>query len=306
MGGSGEPPDPLDELSLVTTHATPLSKLLVASGDTSAAAAQAARLAATIQAQYPHLWPESVRALIVHSAEWTEQMRRDVERVAAGRRTEVLVRRNGWGVPSIERARWSASNALTLIAQDQFRPFAAPQGGRVPTKDMNVHALPWPREALQDLEDTEVELRVTLSYFIEPSPGRRGWRYRHRYASYGLRFAVKNPLERVDAFRARLSRDAQDDDTSGGGGEQGWTLGRLRKRGSIHSDIWRGPAVELAERGMVGVFPVGGWWKERHHLGRWKRTVRYALIVSIRTPATEIDIYTPVELEVGVPIEIAT
>ena len=34
--------------------------------------ALAARLATMVQAQYPALWPETVRALLVHSARWTD------------------------------------------------------------------------------------------------------------------------------------------------------------------------------------------------------------------------------------------
>ena len=40
-------------------------------GDTSAANAEAARLAAILASQYPAFWPESIRGLLVHSAEWT-------------------------------------------------------------------------------------------------------------------------------------------------------------------------------------------------------------------------------------------
>lgn len=43
----------------------------------------------------------------------------------------------------------------------------------VRTKDMNLHALPWPREELLALGAEQVELRVTLSYFVEPNPARR-------------------------------------------------------------------------------------------------------------------------------------
>jgi hypothetical protein len=68
----------------------------------------------------------------------------------------------------------------------------------------------------------------------------------------------------------------------------------LRSRGSIHSDYWRGTAVALAEKGHIAVFPVSGWWRERKHLKRWDRKARYSLIVTIKTPSEEIDIYTPV------------
>ncbi len=54
------------------------------------------------------------------------------------------------------------------------------------------------------------------------------------------------------------------------------------------------------------MYPVGGWWKERRNLGRWERRVRYALIVTIKTPAAEVDIYTPVAAQVSVPTEVTT
>src|SRR5256885_8145814 len=34
-----------------------------------------------------------------------------------------------------------------------------------------------------------VEMRVTLSFFVEPNPSRRGWQSKFRYQSHGLRFA---------------------------------------------------------------------------------------------------------------------
>ncbi len=36
---------------------------------------------------------------------------------------------------------------------------------------MRLHRLPWPKEVLEQLGGLEVRMRVTLSYFIEPSPG---------------------------------------------------------------------------------------------------------------------------------------
>ncbi len=47
-----------------------------------------------------------------------------------------------------------------------------------------------------------------------------------------------------------------------------------------------------------------GWWKERHNLGRWQRKARYSLVVSIHVPEIEVDLYTPVSTQVGIPVEI--
>jgi hypothetical protein len=109
--------------------------------------------------------------------------------------------------------------------------------------------------------------------------------------------------EDLQDFRARVSRDAQDKERGATApADPGWVVGpNQRWRGSIHSDTWNGIAADLAQRGHLAVYPVGGWWKERPHLGRWERLVRYSLVVTIKTPEIEMDIYTPVEAQVAVP-----
>jgi hypothetical protein len=60
-----------DPLLLLTIHWRPAERLFTTMGDTSAATAQAARMAAVLLARYPDYWPETIRGLLVHSAEWT-------------------------------------------------------------------------------------------------------------------------------------------------------------------------------------------------------------------------------------------
>jgi hypothetical protein len=190
------------------------------------------------------------------------------------------------------------------MVEDALLPFRK-DGSQIKTRDMNVHRLPWPRAELATLGDLDVELRITLSYFIEPNPGERGWTRRHRYASHNLRFAMKRSLETVDEFRQRINKAAQDEEIgepAGGAGGDNWVLGPIRDRGSIHSDIWRGSAAALADRDAVGVFPITGWWKEKPALQRWERAARYALLVSIRAPDTEIDIYNSIAAQLVVPV----
>ncbi len=86
-----------------------------------------------------------------------------------------------------------------------------------------------------------------------------------------------------------------------------WDIGpQLRSKGSIHSDTWTGSAVELARCGVLAVYPVSGWWRERKHLDCWRRKARYSLIVTIETPET--DVYTPIANQIGIPapVEIET
>lgn len=118
----------------------------------------------------------------------------------------------------------------------------------------------------------------------------------------------KRPEESVDRFRRRVNAAAREEDerVARAGNDEGWVLGpRLRDRGSLHSDVWRGTAADLANRHAIGVFPVGGWWREKPKLERADHRVRYALIVSLRANV-EIDLYTEIANAVGIEIDVET
>ena len=119
-------------------------------------------------------------------------------------------------------------------------------------REMALHDLPWPRDVLESLGEAQAELRVTLSYFIEPNPSRRGWNNRYAYQSHGLRFSMKRPEETSASFARRIdvalrneSYHSVDLET-----EEGWFFGAnsQTKPGSLHTDIWRGTAAALAEK----------------------------------------------------------
>jgi hypothetical protein len=305
---SGSSFDTPETLQLLTTKA-PLGqgqRLLTVTNATSAATSQASFLAGSILADNPKLWPETVRALIMHSAEWTGAMHGQFDGAPTRAQKRALFRRYGMGVPDLRRAIRSATDALTLVAEDVIHPF----DGNGHTREMHVHAFPWPTDELGSLGDAEVRLRITLSYFIEPNPARRGWARRYSYASHGLRFAVRQPTETTGDFRKRINKQARaaDEgapDIDSDAGE--WFFGPdLRTVGSLHTDIWRGTAADLADRGVIGVFPVGGWWKERKDRDHSDRGARYALIASIDTADQTVDLWTPVAQQVGVQIVIDT
>lgn len=259
-----------------------------------------------ILAQYPHAWPETIRGLIIHTAEWTAPQKRDFLENESKRSYGRLLRICGYGVPDLGRALYCASNSLTLISQAEIQPFDKhAKDHRYVSRDMHVYRLPWPKEVLQDLGEVRVGMRVTLSYFIEPSPGEIGWQDRYRYASHAFRFEINGPSESEQEFVKRVNQLARSEDeghpgTEGAAGH--WTIGEARNVGSIHSDIWQGTAAELAGSNLVAIHPTVGWWRERHHLGRWNKRARYALLISIHLPAQEVDIYTPVASQVGVPV----
>ena len=285
-------------LTVCTTRNIPTPPLTTFCG-TSAATAQAGRLAARIWAANPTLWPETVRGLIAHSGRWTERMRAQFESANKGV-AQSLLRLYGYGVPDERVAVASATDHLTLLAQGELRPYLGRQLG-----EMALYDLPWPTDELRNLAATEVKLRVTLSYFVDPNPARRGWRGPYRYASHGLRFEVRKPGESMKAFAGRVNAvaaaelDEWDAADRPAPNDPRWTFGVTgRVKGSLHHDIWTGSAAELADRGAVAVFPVSGWWKDRPAKDKQDRVARYALIVSIESPRADVDIWTPVEQQV--------
>jgi len=299
-----------DDLSVLTTNNKPIERLFACFGQTSAATAQAAWMAAQLQAAYPAAWPETIRGLMIHSSKWTPQMLTQFLPANPGKGDyHRLLRTCGYGVPDLESARWCAQNSVNLIVQDALQPYDR-IGSRYTTKDMHIHQLPWPREVLLALGEQTVRMRVTLSYFIEPSPGEIGWKDRYRYASCALRFDVNNVNEEPDNFNRRLNAAARDENEfDNDSGSNRWLIGKnTRHRGSVHSDIWEGAAAELATSNLIGIYPAIGWWRERHGLGRWNKQVRYSLIVSLSTESETVDLYTPIVnlIRARVPIEITT
>ncbi|HBK4800746.1 TPA: S8 family peptidase [Klebsiella michiganensis] len=287
--------DNFASLELLTTSASSHRQFWTTNA-TSAASALCARMAARLMAQYPEYRPETIRALITHSAQWTPAMLRMYPaRNKSG--FAQLIRHCGWGSPDVERALWSVKNSLTLVAEDSLYPYRKTRDG-IKTRDLNLHALPWPLEQLQELQDTQVELRVTLSYFIEPNPSARGSSSRYHYPSHRLRFAMKRQTESLDEFKTRINAAAESEESEHGttGNDDNWSLGATqRHKGSLHQDIWRGAAAELASCGYLAVYPAQGWWRTRGALQRFDSEAKYSLVVSIHAPEADVDLYAAVE-----------
>ena len=194
---------------------------------------------------------------------------------------------------------------MTLVSQAELQPYKKVKND-LKSNHLHLYDLPWPTEALEALHDQAVTMRVTLSYFIQSNPGKRGWKYKHRYASHGLRFAVKKPSDSPEEFEASINKLAESEGVEVGGSDsRAWVLGeKLRSRGSLICDWWEGTAADLAACGQIAVYPVIGWWRERKQLGQWGSKARYALVISLTTKTTNVDLYTPVEnmLKVETPV----
>lgn len=301
------------ELLLLSTEAGFRDALFRTFDGTSAATALAARMAAHIVHAYPDYWPETIRGLMVHSAEWTAAMEAAIPwadahgaRFTERQRLEMLVRMVGLGKPEIGRALGGQPNRATLISQAVLQPFKSDDTG-AKYNQYDVYTLPWPQTGLQRFYEHDVRMRVTLSYFIEPNPGNRVTT-RYRYPGCRLKFRVSSPGQTVEDLKAEINKYAADEAQQTArpwlrGDNNGWKLGPQRVfKGSIHTDIWEGSAAQLLSMKHIAVYPTAGWWKTRLGLKRADSQIRYSLIVTLEAPDLEVDLYAEIANQIAVPI----
>jgi len=273
---------------------------------TSAAAAQAARMAAQLTAAHPNFWPETIRGLLIHSAEWTEPMLNAIDTAPTKKDRYESIRRFGYGVPNIDRANSSANNSLALFAQSEIQPFQL--DGRRKFNECHYYNLPIPSRMLEALENTPLELKVTLSYFIDPNPGLSANVDPQRYQSHGLRFDLRRKRESLSHFKRRVNASEREDPRKGPASEPDdsrWVLGTQSiSAGSLHCDVWRGPAIELLGRDVLCIKPVNGWWRQRAAKETVNKKTRYALVVTLKSPNVDIDLYTPITTFIETPVAV--
>jgi len=301
----------LSELSLLSTHADFPNGAFCTMVGTSPSAGLAARMSAQLMSAYPDLWPETIRGLLIHSARWTQRMRDECPADLSPKRKVTFLRRTvGHGVPNLAYAIESANHRATLIAQATIQPFRL-EGDEAVFNEMHLHDLPWPIDILDRFYDEQIRMRITLSYFVEPNPGNRGYTSIFRYAGCGLRFRVCSAGQPVTHLLAQWNKlekeelkrrepDVEIVPTS----TDGWEIGGAASRGSVQADSWTGTCADLMSMSHIVVLPITGWWRTRPSQGRVEAKQNYSLIVTLETENPAIDIYGEIEARIAVPVKI--
>ena len=270
------------DLSLVTTSNN-LQEPLESFCATSAATGLAIRLAARIKVENPQLSMLSIRGLMIHSARWTEEMKR-INKI------EERMSLCGYGVPDEDIAIYSNEKYATYIFENQLIPYIKGETSNI-YGQMHFYDLPWPKELLEEMGSEEVRIRITLSYYVKPSPGYAGRTSKYRYASATLQFDLKTATETQEEFLCRRNNNEGKKTTDNENNR--WTIKQQRReRGTVQSDWIKCTAADLAEMDKIVVFPGPGWWRDRK-LANVDNIVSYSLIVSIETKET--GIYNAVE-----------
>ncbi|MGG7034455.1 MAG: S8 family peptidase [Flavobacterium sp.] len=284
------------ELRLLTTDAEYSKDLFIPFGNTSGAAGLAAKMAAELRTKYPNYWVETIRGLMVHSANWTDKM------IEKSENKRHLLRTVGYGVPNIQKALFSVDNSLTLIAEREIQPYKF-EKSRGQYNEYHLFNLPWPKEALESLEDKSVKLVVTLSYYVEPNPGSRRFATHYSYHSHQLDFELIKRNETVPEFQKRISKPEDETDANKPKREGvKWEIGTKGSKGSIRKDFVTTTGREMSERNIIAVFPKNGWYKNLKRQNKFNEVVRYSLIVSLETEENNIDLYTPVMNQVSITL----
>ncbi|WP_349322739.1 S8 family peptidase [Asticcacaulis sp. MM231] len=299
------PPYPHPALATLTTSHEYPTRTFTTIADTSGATALGAKAITELWTDYPDLWPETIRALFVNSARWTPQMLSYLPVKPKKGDFDPLFTRYGFGVPDMDRARRSASNALSLIVQDRITPYKKHDKANSPHahNEMKLFQLPWPAEALRALGATPVTLRVALSTFIVPNPSEAARGSKFGYASHNLRFKLNGPDERMTEFTKRISKAVGGDEKAASKFQDIWDFGPNRRDvGSLQIDQLTCQASDLARRNLLAVHPVTGWWKSKMVEHPEQNSVRFALVVEIDAGEVTTDLYTETAHKVSVRI----
>jgi hypothetical protein len=306
----------VETLSALTTQKTQIAgRPLALINMTSEAAARASHLAAHIWSLEPNLRPETVRGLIVHSSSWTPTMQEQFSNL----NDRLLA--CGYGVPNERIASECARNLATIVVEDVMpnavmeeepkknvpKRSATKRTEQKARRKVKYYRVPIPESLLSDA-DPEVELRVTLSYFVEPNSFGR-----QVFHGLDLKWDMQGPQESEDEFFQRINKLKRPVDLNGkrakGSDKESfdWEIGiRQRSRSTVQSDRWCGKMSALVGNKIIAVVPVLGWWDKRPNLKT--QEMRFSLIVSIFGPGVYAVIKQRVEaaavIGIGTRIEI--
>lgn len=297
--------------ALTTSHRHALGQPLGQIAMTSEATARAAYLAARVWSAEPRLRPETVRGLLVHSANWTETM------VAQFPGISDRLLACGYGVPDERVAMECARDRATVVFEDSMpnllfeqelkkKPPKRPSTKATepkPRRKLKAFRLPFPGALLGE-GDPDVDLRVTLSYLAEPNKFGRT-----ELHGLDLKWDMQGPQEDEAEFLQRINAQRRPKGADGKPSKVTtkksfpWAMGiQARSRGTVQSDRWSGKMSALAGGKLVAVLPVLGWWDQRRLLK--EQSMRFSLIVSVHGAGVYSAIKPLVEVSVESSVEV--
>ena len=306
-----------ENLELLTTSQVNIINEFSTINATSAATALASNFMAELRNVYNAAWEETLRGLMIYSAAWTDEMKSQLNYDSSQKSKILMLRTYGYGVPDLIKAKESKTNFLTFISEEEIQPYFKDLDGSIKTKDVHFYNFPWPKETLQSMGEAEVKIKITLSYFIEPNPGEKGYSTKYSYQSAALKFSLMPANDDPDNFMLSINNVPRNKIKEALGIDKNkglpdgyfskktnipWDLGMNNIfKGSVHSNSCALTAADASNCEYVAVYPqASGWWKNLKKMNRFNDKMRYSLIVSLEVPENSADIYTEIVNKVKV------
>lgn len=207
-----------------------------------------------------------------------------------------VIRRIGFGLPTLERATRNTDFRTTLITSGVQR---------LEVGSCDIFQVPIPHSVRAAGNDYDVLVEVTLSYVANP---RRTRRTAQRYLSVWLDWISNSREESIASFEARALKDEDEDGDEDKASQPRrgdpfpWVLGRQADHGSIHGvtrsegTLQKDWAVvklhQLPETLCVAVRAHKGWSRDP------EASAQYALAVSFEVLNQEVSIYEDIRVAV--------
>ncbi len=153
-----------------------------------------------------------------------------------------------------------------MVMERSIQPYQQIGNATPKYNQYHLYQLPWPADILRTvLADKNVQLKITLSYFIEPNPGERRYANNFQYHSHSLDFMLIKPTESLAEFKLRISKAAEEDEQDDAVNRTGeiWTFKKARSRGSVKKDFVTISGAALSTRHILAVYPKKGWNQTR-------------------------------------------
>lgn len=257
---------------------------------TSYAAPRVTHIAAMLANELPEESCLLYRALIANSAKWPEWAENEADKRS-------VIRRIGYGVPSLQGATSNSEYRVTMISTN------VPE---IAAREAHLYHVPIPAQMRAPESDAIIRIDVTLSYAARPRRTRRKF---NGYLSTRLDWDVSREGESARSFQGRIFRG--DTNQGDGGNILNWHLrenvghGEIkdvsRQNSTLQKDWCYVPANQLPPDFCVAVVGHPGWDPSP------EAKAKYALAISFEAINRDVRVYEFVRVAVEtarIPIEV--
>ena len=240
-------------------------------------------IAGKLESIFPSSSTLLYRGLIIQSAKWPRWANLENDK-------SKVLRRIGYGIPSLERATTNNEYRVTLYSDNM----------QINANDAHIYKVPIPQNLRNIGDNYDIEVQVTLSYNANPRNTRRRLK---GYLSIWLDWTCSRLGEDYQTFKNRIFLTGKRDDLDEG--DLKWMIGSQRNFGqasnfsksfnTIQKDWATIKSNNLPEDFCIAVRAHQGWSE--------KFPANYALIVTFEAINKDLEIYEEIRSAVEVEIE---